>query len=39
MPQLRRMVLGPDYSLDDLRVDVARAVQTLSTDVGPPGPA
>ncbi|WBO69090.1 TetR/AcrR family transcriptional regulator [Streptomyces camelliae] len=29
MPQLRRMILGPDYSLDDLGADVARAVRTL----------
>lgn len=38
MPQLRRMVLGADYGLDDLRVDLARAVRTLPTDAGPPGP-
>ncbi|MDH6502685.1 AcrR family transcriptional regulator [Streptomyces sp. SAI-126] len=38
MPQLRRMILGPDYTLDDLRVDVARAVRTLPADAGPPGP-
>ncbi|MFF0013420.1 TetR family transcriptional regulator [Streptomyces sp. NPDC005374] len=31
MPQLRRMVLGPDHSLDDLRTDVTQAVQALST--------
>ncbi|MEU2776840.1 TetR family transcriptional regulator [Streptomyces sp. NPDC007162] len=30
MPQLRRMVLGPDASLDALRRDVAHAVQTLT---------
>ena len=29
MPQLRRMVLGPDHSLDDLRAEVARAVRAL----------
>ncbi|MFJ3802485.1 TetR family transcriptional regulator [Streptomyces sp. NPDC090088] len=29
MPQLRRMVLGPDYDLDDLRTDVAEAVRGL----------
>ncbi|MFD9691890.1 TetR family transcriptional regulator [Kitasatospora sp. NPDC059146] len=29
MPQLRRMVLGPDHSLDELRSDIARAVGTL----------
>ncbi|MGY0064276.1 hypothetical protein ACWY4P_48940 [Streptomyces sp. LZ34] len=36
MPQLRRMVLGPDYSLDDLRTDVARAVEALPA--GAPSP-
>ncbi|MEU1161285.1 TetR family transcriptional regulator [Streptomyces sp. NPDC005921] len=29
MPQLRRMILGPDYGLDDLRTDVALAVREL----------
>ncbi|OIK02252.1 TetR/AcrR family transcriptional regulator [Streptomyces monashensis] len=29
MPQLRRMILGPDYSLDDLGTEVARAVGEL----------
>lgn len=29
MPQLRRMVLGADHSLDDLGAEVARAVRTL----------
>ncbi|MFF4507081.1 TetR family transcriptional regulator [Streptomyces sp. NPDC001401] len=39
MAQLRRMVLGPDYSLDDLRADVVRAVQILPADLGPSGSA
>ncbi|MFI0821291.1 TetR family transcriptional regulator [Streptomyces sp. NPDC021098] len=30
MPQLRRMILGPGHSLDDLRTDVVQAVQVLS---------
>ncbi|WP_405485274.1 TetR/AcrR family transcriptional regulator [Nocardia sp. NBC_00511] len=30
MPQLRRMVLGPDYPLDRLRDSVSSAVRTLS---------
>lgn len=30
MPQLRRMVLGPDYTLDQLRTAVSSAVRTLS---------
>ncbi|OIK00868.1 TetR family transcriptional regulator [Streptomyces sp. MUSC 14] len=29
MPQLRRMILGPDHSLDDLGTEVARAVRDL----------
>ncbi|EMF57366.1 TetR family regulatory protein [Streptomyces bottropensis ATCC 25435] len=29
MPQLRRMVLGPGHSLEDLRGEVARAVASL----------
>ncbi|MFD7500763.1 TetR family transcriptional regulator [Streptomyces sp. NPDC059850] len=29
MPQLRRMLLGADYPLDDLRADVSRAVAAL----------
>ncbi|MFF3849118.1 TetR family transcriptional regulator [Streptomyces sp. NPDC002328] len=37
MPQLRRMVLGPDYSLDDLRADVARSVRALSATGGASG--
>ncbi|MFF7656380.1 TetR family transcriptional regulator [Streptomyces sp. NPDC007983] len=37
MPQLRRMVLGPGHSLDDLRADIARAVRDLSTGPGQPG--
>ncbi|MFF3373931.1 TetR family transcriptional regulator [Streptomyces sp. NPDC002680] len=36
MPQLRRMVLGPDYGLDDLRVDVAQAVRALPDGSDPP---
>ena len=36
MPQLRRMVLGPDHSLDDLRTDVAHAVRALSAGPGHP---
>ncbi|MFJ4654593.1 TetR family transcriptional regulator [Nocardia sp. NPDC088792] len=36
MPQLRRMVLGPDYTLDQLRTAVSSAVRTLSgTPSGP----
>ncbi|MGW3106619.1 TetR family transcriptional regulator [Streptomyces sp. NPDC001100] len=34
MPQLRRMVLGPGHSLDDLRADVAQAVRALSAADG-----
>lgn len=30
MPQLRRMVLGPNHPLDDLRAEVAEAVRALS---------
>ncbi|MFI2205671.1 TetR family transcriptional regulator [Streptomyces sp. NPDC020192] len=37
MPQLRRMILGPDYSLDNLGADVARAVRTLPAGTGPDG--
>jgi AcrR family transcriptional regulator len=37
MPQLRRMVLGPDHSLDDLRDEVARSVRALSTGGGASG--
>ena len=37
MPQLRRMVLGPDHSLDDLRDEVARSVRALSTGEGASG--
>ncbi|MEU6379028.1 TetR family transcriptional regulator [Streptomyces sp. NPDC046909] len=29
MPQLRRMVLGPDYGMDRLRQEIARAVAAL----------
>ncbi|MGW1711886.1 TetR family transcriptional regulator [Streptomyces sp. NPDC002156] len=36
MPQLRRMVLGPDYGLDDLRVDIAQAVRALPDGSDPP---
>lgn len=31
MPQLRRMVLGPDVSLDDLQSAIAQAVTSLPT--------
>ncbi|GGK59584.1 TetR family transcriptional regulator [Streptomyces flaveus] len=34
MPQLRRMVLGPDFGLDELRRAVARAVESLPTGEG-----
>ncbi|MET9793660.1 TetR/AcrR family transcriptional regulator [Streptomyces canus] len=34
MPQLRRMVLGPDYEFDDLRADVAQAVRSLPAQGG-----
>ncbi|MEU0071471.1 TetR family transcriptional regulator [Streptomyces sp. NPDC006332] len=34
MPQLRRMVLGADHSLDDLGADVARAVRDLTAGTG-----
>jgi AcrR family transcriptional regulator len=30
MPQLRRMILGTDYTLDDMRASVSAAVQTLA---------
>ncbi|MFH8387292.1 TetR family transcriptional regulator [Kitasatospora sp. NPDC018058] len=31
MPQVRRMILGTDHSLDQLRSDIAQAVQALPT--------
>ncbi|MFI8086568.1 TetR family transcriptional regulator [Kitasatospora sp. NPDC086009] len=34
MPQLRRMILGADHSLDDLRPAIARAIRGLPTDDG-----
>jgi hypothetical protein len=34
MPQLRRMVLGPDYGLDELRSGVAQAVRSLTAGEG-----
>jgi AcrR family transcriptional regulator len=37
MPQLRRMVLGADYSLDDLGGEVSRAVRTLPAGPGSGG--
>jgi AcrR family transcriptional regulator len=36
MPQVRRMILGTDHSLDQLRSDIARAVQALPTGDGLP---
>ncbi|MEY9841759.1 hypothetical protein ABH941_007039 [Streptacidiphilus sp. EB103A] len=36
MPPLRRMVLGSDHSLDELRAAVAQAVQTLPKGDGIP---
>ncbi|MFI1913618.1 TetR family transcriptional regulator [Nocardia sp. NPDC020380] len=35
MPQLRRMILGPDRSLDDLRPAIAGAVERLAATPGP----
>ncbi|MFJ9692829.1 TetR family transcriptional regulator [Kitasatospora sp. NPDC101183] len=32
MPQVRRMILGPDEDLDRLRTDVSRAVRALPAD-------
>ncbi|MFE7524338.1 TetR family transcriptional regulator [Kitasatospora sp. NPDC057542] len=37
MPQLRRMILGPDHTLDGLRTDIAQAVRALSAGGGLPG--
>ncbi|MER0247306.1 TetR family transcriptional regulator [Streptomyces sp. HSW2009] len=34
MPQLRRMILGPDHSLDELRPAIARAVRALPVEDG-----
>lgn len=31
MPQLRRMILGPDHTLDDLRPAIAQAARALSS--------
>ncbi|MEV7189254.1 TetR family transcriptional regulator [Kitasatospora sp. NPDC093102] len=36
MPQLRRMILGPDHTLDGLRTDIAHAVRALSAGDGLP---
>ncbi|MFI2606572.1 TetR family transcriptional regulator [Kitasatospora sp. NPDC018619] len=35
MPQLRRMVLGPDHTLDGLRAEIAAAVRALPAGTGP----
>ncbi|WP_433565205.1 hypothetical protein ACQP1O_07975 [Nocardia sp. CA-151230] len=35
VPQLRRMILGADRTLDDLRPAVAAAVETLSAAPSP----
>jgi hypothetical protein len=32
MPQIRRMLLGPDHSLDELRPAIADAVRTLADE-------
>jgi AcrR family transcriptional regulator len=32
MPQLRRMVLGPDFDMDQLRQEIARAVASLPAE-------
>ncbi|MFJ9903674.1 TetR/AcrR family transcriptional regulator [Streptomyces sp. NPDC101152] len=32
MPQLRRMVLGPDFDMDQLRQEIARAVAALPAE-------
>ncbi|MEV5570322.1 TetR family transcriptional regulator [Spirillospora sp. NPDC052269] len=35
MPQLRRMILGPDHTLDQLREDIAQTVRALPAETGP----
>jgi AcrR family transcriptional regulator len=37
MPQLRRMVLGPDFGMDELRGAVGRAVASLPASKSPSG--
>ncbi|MGW3074319.1 TetR family transcriptional regulator [Kitasatospora sp. NPDC001132] len=39
MPQLRRMILGPDHTLDGLRTDIAHAVRALPAGEAHPGQA